>query len=154
MSVAPTKDVGGRFCGTVGGFRLDAEFNLAPSGVTALSGPSGSGKTTLLRCMAGLTRLPGSFYVGDEVWQDPHRFVEPHRRSVGVVFQEASLLPISPFAAPAARGPATQPGRRSAARSVELCRASPSARPLRGQPLRRRAAAGGAAGALSQPRCC
>jgi molybdate transport system ATP-binding protein len=92
MSVPPTKDVGGRFCGTVGGFQLDAEFNLAPSGITALSGPSGSGKTTLLRCMAGLTRLPGSFYVGDEVWQDPHKFIAPHRRSVGVVFQEASLL--------------------------------------------------------------
>jgi molybdate transport system ATP-binding protein len=84
--------VAGRFCGTVGGFRLDAEFNLAASGITALSGPSGSGKTTLLRCMAGLTRLPGSLYVGDEVWQDPHKFVAPHRRAVGVVFQEPSLL--------------------------------------------------------------
>jgi molybdate transport system ATP-binding protein len=91
--VPPTNDIGGRFCGTLGGFRLDAEFRLAPSGITALSGPSGSGKTTLLRCVAGLTRLPGSFYVGDEVWQDPHRFVAPHRRAVGVVFQEASLLP-------------------------------------------------------------
>jgi molybdate transport system ATP-binding protein len=84
--------VEGRFCGTVGGFALDAEFRLAPSGITALSGPSGSGKTTLLRCMAGLTRLPGSLYVDGEVWQDPHRFVAPHRRPVGVVFQEASLL--------------------------------------------------------------
>jgi molybdate transport system ATP-binding protein len=84
--------VEGRFCGTVGGFGLDAEFRLAPSGITALSGPSGSGKTTLLRCIAGLTRLPGSLYVGGEVWQDPHKFVEPHRRPVGVVFQEASLL--------------------------------------------------------------
>jgi molybdate transport system ATP-binding protein len=92
MSGPPTEGIAGRFCGTVGGFRLDAEFNLATSGITALSGPSGSGKTTLLRCMAGLTRLPGSLYVGDEVWQDPHRFVEPHRRAVGVVFQEPSLL--------------------------------------------------------------
>jgi molybdate transport system ATP-binding protein len=92
MIVPPTDDIGGRFCGTLGGFRLDAEFRLAPSGITALSGPSGSGKTTLLRCMAGLTRLPGSFYVGDEVWQDPHKFIAPHRRAVGVVFQEASLL--------------------------------------------------------------
>jgi molybdate transport system ATP-binding protein len=85
-------NVEGRFCGSVGAFQLDAEFKLAPSGITALSGPSGSGKTTLLRCMAGLTRLPGSCYVGDEVWQDPHKFVPPHRRAVGVVFQEASLL--------------------------------------------------------------
>ena len=92
MSVPAREGVEGRFCGTVGGFRLDAEFKLAPAGITALSGPSGSGKTTLLRCMAGLTRLPGSLYVGDEVWQDPHKFIAPHRRSVGVVFQEASLL--------------------------------------------------------------
>jgi molybdate transport system ATP-binding protein len=84
--------VEGRFCGKVGAFSLDVEFKLAPSGITALSGPSGSGKTTLLRCLAGLTRLPGSLYVGDEVWQDPHKFTAPHRRAVGVVFQEASLL--------------------------------------------------------------
>jgi molybdate transport system ATP-binding protein len=84
--------VEGRFCGTIGGFGLDAEFKLAPSGITALSGPSGSGKTTLLRCIAGLTRLPGSLYAGGEVWQDPHKFIPPHRRPVGVVFQEASLL--------------------------------------------------------------
>jgi molybdate transport system ATP-binding protein len=92
MSAPFTNGVGGRFCGTVGGFRLDAEFTLAPSGVTALSGPSGAGKTTLLRCIAGLTRLPGSLYVGEEVWQDPQTFIAPHRRPVGVVFQEASLL--------------------------------------------------------------
>ena len=85
-----------RFCGTVGGFKLDAEFNLAPSGITALSGPSGSGKTTLLRCIAGLTRLPGSFYVGDEVWQDPHKFVAPHRRSVLVSRPKVPPRPPSP----------------------------------------------------------
>jgi molybdate transport system ATP-binding protein len=92
MSGPFRQGVEGRFCGTVGGFALDAEFKLATSGITALSGPSGSGKTTLLRCMAGLTRLPGSLYVGGEVWQDPHKFVAPHHRPVGVVFQEASLL--------------------------------------------------------------
>ncbi|MFL5298141.1 MAG: molybdenum ABC transporter ATP-binding protein [Phenylobacterium sp.] len=84
--------VAGRFEGLVGTFRLKAEFRLAPSGITALSGPSGAGKTTLLRCIAGLTRLPGELHVDGEVWQDGERFLPTHRRPVGVVFQEASLL--------------------------------------------------------------
>ncbi|MGZ5986766.1 MAG: molybdenum ABC transporter ATP-binding protein [Caulobacteraceae bacterium] len=84
--------VEGRFAGALGGFRLDAAFHLEPTGITALSGPSGSGKTSLLRCIAGLTRLPGRLLVDGEVWQDERVFVAPHRRPVGVVFQEPSLL--------------------------------------------------------------
>jgi len=84
--------VEGRFAGRFGGFAVDAAFALAPKGITALSGPSGSGKTTLLRCIAGLARVSGELYVGGEVWQDGRTFLAPHRRPVGVVFQEASLL--------------------------------------------------------------
>ena len=84
--------VQGAFAGNVGGFRLDAAFHLEASGITALSGPSGSGKTTLLRCIAGLTRLPGRLSVAGEVWQDERVFLPTHRRAVGVVFQEPSLL--------------------------------------------------------------
>lgn len=81
------------FSGTLGRFRLDAEITLASGEITALSGPSGSGKTTLLRCLAGLTRLPGRLTVEGETWQDGRTFRPTHRRAVGVVFQEASLLP-------------------------------------------------------------
>ena len=45
--------------------------------------------------MAGLERpAAGYFSLGDEVWQDESIgfFVPPHRRSLGVVFQEASLF--------------------------------------------------------------
>ena len=84
--------VEGRFAGQLGAFALDAVFAIEPTGITALSGPSGSGKTTLLRCMAGLTRLAGHLTVDGEVWQDARTFLAPHRRPVGVVFQEASLL--------------------------------------------------------------
>ena len=84
--------VEGAFDGEIGGFRLAAEFRLEPTGVTALSGPSGAGKSTLLRCIAGLTRLPGRLVVGDDIWQDSGRFLAPHRRAVGVVFQDAGLL--------------------------------------------------------------
>ena len=82
-----------RFAGAVGGFRLDAEFSVEAAGVTAVVGPSGCGKTTLLRCIAGLTRLPGLLTVRGHVWQDRRVFVPPHRRAVGYVFQEPSLLP-------------------------------------------------------------
>jgi molybdate transport system ATP-binding protein len=84
--------VEGQFSGAVGAFRLEAAFALEPSGITALSGPSGSGKTTLLRCIAGLARMAGHLSVDGEVWQDATTFLPTHRRPIGVVFQEASLL--------------------------------------------------------------
>ncbi|MBS0363736.1 MAG: ATP-binding cassette domain-containing protein [Proteobacteria bacterium] len=84
--------VEGTLSGALGGFRLDAEFAFPGEGITALSGPSGSGKTTLLRAIAGLTRFEGRLVVDGEVWQDGRVFVPTHRRAVGVVFQEASLL--------------------------------------------------------------
>jgi molybdate transport system ATP-binding protein len=87
-----TAGVEARFAGQVGTFAVDAEFSIAPSGITALSGPSGSGKTTLLRCIAGLSRLPGRLVVDGEVWQDERTFLATHRRPIGVVFQEPSLL--------------------------------------------------------------
>ena len=56
----------------------------------ALLGPSGSGKSTVLRVAAGLQR-PSSGRVlldGRDVTAVP-----PHRRGVGLVFQEAALFP-------------------------------------------------------------
>jgi molybdate transport system ATP-binding protein len=78
-----------------GRFKLDVALSLPSRGVSALFGPSGCGKTTLLRCLAGLERAPGGRVAIDgEVWQDDVAkvFVPPHRRAVGVVFQEASLF--------------------------------------------------------------
>jgi len=78
--------------GSTGGFTLDAAFSVPAQGVTAIWGPSGSGKTTLLRAIAGLTRLEGHVRIGDDIWQDGKRFTPVHKRRVGYVFQEASLL--------------------------------------------------------------
>jgi molybdate transport system ATP-binding protein len=78
-----------------GRFTLDVALSLPSRGVSALFGPSGCGKTTLLRCLAGLQHAPGGRVAIDgEVWQDDAAkvFVPPHRRAVGVVFQEASLF--------------------------------------------------------------
>jgi len=74
-------------------FVLDAEFEAPMRGVTAIFGHSGSGKTTLLRCIAGLERTAGSLYVNGNLWQDDKTFVPVHKRSLGYVFQEASLFP-------------------------------------------------------------
>lgn len=82
-----------RLKGRFGGFVLDAEAEIPAQGVTALIGPSGSGKTSLLRCLAGLARAEGEVQVEGAVWQDGRRFVPPHRRGVGYVFQEPSLFP-------------------------------------------------------------
>ena len=78
-----------------GQFSLNVDLALPGGGVTALFGHSGSGKTTVLRCVAGLERAPQGFLsFGGEVWQDDKEsiFIPPHRRPIGVVFQEASLF--------------------------------------------------------------
>ena len=82
-----------RFCIDRGGFSLDVDLRVPARGVTALFGPSGCGKTTLLRAIAGLERYrDGVLKVGDMIWQSAGRFVPPHRRALGYVFQEASLF--------------------------------------------------------------
>jgi len=79
-----------------GDFELDVALQLPGQGVSALFGPSGCGKTTCLRALAGLEKLPDAYIaIGDEIWQDTSRniFIPPHQRSLGYVFQEASLFP-------------------------------------------------------------
>lgn len=88
---AGTIDV--QLAGKLGDFALDVAFTAPGAGITALFGPSGCGKTSVLRSLAGLHHLSGRIAVADEVWQDSSRFVKPHRRAVGYVFQEASLFP-------------------------------------------------------------
>ncbi|MFW5834529.1 MAG: molybdenum ABC transporter ATP-binding protein [Pseudomonadota bacterium] len=77
------------------GFELDVAFD-APPGVTVLFGPSGSGKTTLVEAVAGLLRPDrGRIAVDDWVLVDTEarRFLPPHRRRLGYVFQEGRLFP-------------------------------------------------------------
>ena len=84
-----------RFAGSLGEFDLDVAFRAPMRGITAIFGPSGCGQTTILRCVAGLQHLPGELRVGGQVWQDDSErvFCKPYHRSVGYVFQEASLFP-------------------------------------------------------------
>ncbi len=75
-------------------FSLDVDLSIPAGGISALFGPSGCGKTTLLRAIAGLERQArGTLRVNGMRWQDQGFFLPPHRRSLGYVFQEASLFP-------------------------------------------------------------
>ncbi|WP_439817017.1 molybdenum ABC transporter ATP-binding protein [Zavarzinia sp. CC-PAN008] len=78
-----------------GDFTLDVAFTAGP-GVTALFGPSGAGKTTLVRLIAGLARPQAGRIVADgQVLVDTTqgRFAPPHRRRIGMVFQDGQLFP-------------------------------------------------------------
>ncbi|WP_445491870.1 molybdenum ABC transporter ATP-binding protein [Rhodopseudomonas sp. RCAM05734] len=93
MTATHSPTIRAAFRGTLGGFTLDASFEVPATGVTALFGPSGCGKSTVLRCLAGLQHLAGSFCaVNGDVWQDRNIFREPYQRPIGYVFQEASLF--------------------------------------------------------------
>ncbi|MCW2532368.1 MAG: transporter related protein [Blastococcus sp.] len=79
-----------------GSLVLDVEVDVADGEVLAVLGPNGAGKSTLLRVLAGL--LPaddGRVTVDGLAWDDvPTRTHLPaHRRSQGVVFQDALLFP-------------------------------------------------------------
>lgn len=78
-----------------GAFSLEAAFEAGP-GLTALFGRSGSGKTTLIDLIAGLSRPDrGRIEAGGTVLVDTQTGTNlpPHRRRIGVVFQDARLFP-------------------------------------------------------------
>lgn len=75
-----------------GDFRLNAVLEAELTGITALFGPSGAGKSTLLRAIAGFDRAEGRIGFDGLTWQGPDRFVPPHQRGVGMVFQDARLF--------------------------------------------------------------
>lgn len=93
MSAADPGDLAAALSGRLGSFTLDVAFRASAGQVTALVGASGSGKSTILRALSGLERLKGEVRVGPAVWQSPTRFLAPHQRGVGYVFQHAALLP-------------------------------------------------------------
>ncbi len=60
----------------------------------AVVGPSGSGKTTLLRLVAGLEAPDaGEIRIGGRTAVGSGTMIPPHRRGVGMVFQDLALWP-------------------------------------------------------------
>jgi molybdate transport system ATP-binding protein len=85
-------DVGRR----LGPIDLQVQVAVDDRETLAVLGPNGAGKTTLLRALSGLLPLDRGTIVIDGVTVDEPGagvFVEPSRRSVGVVFQEYLLFP-------------------------------------------------------------
>jgi ABC-type Fe3+/spermidine/putrescine transport system ATPase subunit len=68
----------------------DISFSLEKGEILCLLGPSGSGKTTLLRLLAGLEdEASGTIiFQGRDI-----KPVPPHKRKIGMMFQEYALFP-------------------------------------------------------------
>ena len=68
----------------------DLNFEVARGEFLTLLGPSGSGKTTSLMMLAGFeTATDGEIFIGEKRVND----IPPHKRGVGMVFQNYALFP-------------------------------------------------------------
>ena len=68
----------------------NVSLTVAPREFVSLLGPSGSGKTTLLGLLGGFIQpSSGSIHFGDR----DVTFLPPHKRDIGVVFQNYALFP-------------------------------------------------------------
>ena len=106
-------------------FALDhVDLHIKSGEFLTLLGPSGSGKTTLLTVLAGFTRPDGgSLKFGDKEMIT----VPPHKRELGMVFQNYALFPHMSVAANVAfplklRGIAGAESARRVERALEMVR--------------------------------
>jgi len=65
-------------------------LDIAPGEFVTMLGPSGSGKTTCLMMLAGFESVTaGNIFLKDKILNN----VPPHRRNIGMVFQNYALFP-------------------------------------------------------------
>lgn len=88
------------------------DLEVPDGSIVAVLGPSGSGKSTLLRAIAGLQRLDGG-----SVSLDGRSLagLPPHRRGIGLMFQDDALFPHRDVAANVSFGLRMQGAERAAA---------------------------------------
>jgi iron(III) transport system ATP-binding protein len=71
----------------------DFSLDLVPGEIVCLLGESGSGKSTLLRAAAGLQQIEaGAIRINEELVSSPEVNMPPHRRGVGLMFQDFALF--------------------------------------------------------------
>jgi thiamine transport system ATP-binding protein len=99
---------------TLGGHEAlaGADLEVDDGSIVAVLGPSGSGKSTLLRAIAGLQPLDAGAVTLDG---RSLAAVPPHRRSIGLMFQDDALFPHRDVAANVAFGLRMQRTARQAA---------------------------------------
>ncbi len=104
-----------------GMLHVELDVEVADGEVLAVLGPNGAGKSTLLRVLAGLLAPDaGRVEVDGVPWDDADRGVHlaPHRRPLGMVFQDALLFPHLSVADNVAFGLRTRGTGRAAARAA------------------------------------
>ena len=90
MATLTVQGLSRRFDGEDAFALRDLSFSVEDGRVAALLGPSGCGKTSVLRLIAGLDRPHGGEVTIDG---EPVLALPPHRRGVGLMFQELALFP-------------------------------------------------------------
>ena len=72
----------------------DLSFEVEAGELFVILGPSGCGKTTTLRMLAGLERpASGKIEIDSQVANDPETILPPHKRGIGMMFQDLALWP-------------------------------------------------------------
>jgi len=81
---------------SIGGHKILDKINLelVPGEIVCLLGESGSGKSTVLRVAAGIQEISaGQVLVNGAIVSKPGYAAPPHKRGVGLMFQDFALFP-------------------------------------------------------------
>jgi iron(III) transport system ATP-binding protein len=72
----------------------DVSFDVREGEMLCLLGPSGCGKTSTLRLIAGLDRPDaGKIRINGQTVSSRQKLVPPHKRDIGLLFQDFALFP-------------------------------------------------------------